>query len=102
MAAAKCCPKCFNDKFVREFVRAHARRRGTCRFCGSKNVALALATQVGNFVIEGIDREYETTEHAAIPSEWADHSFIVFLLAHHDLFSSACLKADALLEALLE
>lgn len=97
-----CCPNCFDDAVVQNFVRSHAQRRGRCAFCKSTRVPLTDAAAVGEFVWAGVDREYETCESAGLPIEMARYGSIGDVLYNEGLFADCIDDPTDLVNALLE
>ena len=54
----QCCEQCFLQKNIREYIN-NRRRIGNCCYCGRKNVAIAQTREVGIFIRESLDKEYE-------------------------------------------
>jgi hypothetical protein len=53
-----CCTECFFNKEIQEFIREN-NEIGSCGYCGSDNVNVADAGEVGLFIMEGVYRAYE-------------------------------------------
>jgi len=53
-----CCKNCFSDYAIKDFIESND-NVGTCDYCGSENIHICSVTEVGEFIMEGIDRYYE-------------------------------------------
>ena len=53
-----CCVNCFSNNDIRKFVESCA-TIGSCDYCGSKDTYVRDVEEVGDFVMEGIERHYE-------------------------------------------
>lgn len=53
-----CCTGCFSIQEIKSFIEGNE-ETGDCDYCGSKSVNIANAREVGEFIMEGINRAYE-------------------------------------------
>jgi hypothetical protein len=53
-----CCENCFNEKEIVKFIRSSS-EVGNCDYCNCKGVHVASVSVAGEFIREGIRREYE-------------------------------------------
>ena len=53
-----CCPECFSDEAIQEFIRSTG-SLANCDFCGSKNIDCAYVEDVGGFILKGVEKKYE-------------------------------------------
>lgn len=54
----KCCKNCFSECEIQSFIESDG-IKGYCDYCGSRNVYISDVADVGNFIMEGIERYYE-------------------------------------------
>ena len=53
-----CCKNCFSDYAIKNFIEL-IDSVGICDYCGCKNVHICGVKEVGEFIMEGVDRHYE-------------------------------------------
>ena len=53
-----CCARCFSDSAIQEYVESHG-TPADCDFCKTRNVHCAHVTDVGKFIMEGVEKKYE-------------------------------------------
>lgn len=54
----KCWKNCFSECEIQSFIESDG-IKGYCDYCGSRNVYISDVADVGNFIMEGIERYYE-------------------------------------------
>lgn len=53
-----CCTNCFSESVIRNFIESKD-TLGDCDYCKSKNIHIYDAQDVGEFIMEGVERHYE-------------------------------------------
>lgn len=57
-----CCENCFDENEIVKFIR-NSSDVGNCDYCKSEGVYVAFVSVVGEFIREGIEREYESIDY---------------------------------------
>lgn len=53
-----CCTNCFSESEIKNFIESED-ILGTCNYCKSKDIHICDVKDVGEFIMEGIERHYE-------------------------------------------
>src|ERR1043166_4141577 len=99
---AFCCPNCFDDFVIQDFIRSGAEKNGKCQFCGSRRVPLRNTEVVGQLIKEGVNREYANAASEGMPYELWEFESIKEVLDNEGVFSSLIDDPTDLVAALRE
>lgn len=58
MIEKNCCVNCFWETEIKKFIESEE-RIGDCSYCGSRSVNICSVSDVGSFIMEGVERHYE-------------------------------------------
>ena len=53
-----CCTNCFSEPEIIKFIESY-NTLGKCNYCKSTNVNISNVNEVGQFIMEGVERCYE-------------------------------------------
>lgn len=58
-----CCPNCFSDKFLKQYVAEHCTARGECESCGKEDANIIEASELAGFFHNLLSMYEEAASH---------------------------------------
>lgn len=97
-----CCENCFDDSHVKRELQSRSTGVGQCDFCRSNSAKIVRAQDLGNFVLEGVNRAYSRVTSLEIPMSFPRPSALKDILIDSGLFSKRIRPSqrDALVQSL--
>jgi hypothetical protein len=89
----RCCEKCFDDKYIKQFI-VDDNNKGDCDYCGSSGVFVADTSEVGQFIREGLNRAYENVDDSGVYWDSEEKVYTAGEYACDLLIDTHCIFSD--------